>query len=126
MEINPRRGFVNRFATMAAASTGGQILFTQQQPPPESAASPSRAGDQSRRSNHTHNEIYYISGTGSNDGYPKDDHVFLTDPFEKHVVRTMDALKKSVERAGCTMDRILHLEVFVCLPHADNVPIPTG
>ena len=44
-------------------------------------------------------------GTSSNDGYPKDDHVLVTDPFEKHVTRTMDALKKSVERAGCTMDR---------------------
>ena len=38
----------------------------------------------------------------------------------------MDALKKSVERAGCTMDSIIHLEVFLCLPHADNVPMPTG
>jgi len=125
MQINPRRGFLNKLATMAAAITGGQILLAQQ-PPPESAAPPSRAGDQPRRSNHTHNGIYYFSGTGSNDGYPKDDHVFVTDQFEKHVVRTMDALKKSVERAGCTMDSIIHLEVFLCLPHADNVPMPAG
>jgi enamine deaminase RidA (YjgF/YER057c/UK114 family) len=44
----------------------------------------------------------------------------------KHVTRTMDALKKSVERAGCTMDSIIHLEVFLCLPLADSIPMPTG
>ena len=66
------------------------------------------------------------SGTGSNDGYPKDDHVLVTDPFEKHVTRTMDALKKSLERNGCTMDSIIHAEVFICLPHADTIPMPTG
>ena len=38
----------------------------------------------------------------------------------------MDALKKSVERAGCTMDSIIHLEVFLCLPLADGIPMPTG
>ncbi|MGC2531459.1 MAG: RidA family protein, partial [Candidatus Sulfotelmatobacter sp.] len=86
-------------------------------------------GDAPRRSgagNHTHDGIYYFSGTGSNDGYPKDDHVLVTDPFEKHVTRTMDALKKSVERAGCTMDSIIHLQVFLCLPLADTIPMPTG
>ena len=87
--------------------------------PPRPPAAP-------RRNNHIHNGIYYFSGTGSNDGYPRDDHVLVTDPFEKHVTRTMDALKKSVERAGCTMDSILHLEVFICLPHADSIPMPTG
>ncbi len=50
----------------------------------------------------------------------------MTDPFEKHVTRTMDALKKSVERAGCTMDSIIHLQVFLCLPLADGIPMPTG
>jgi enamine deaminase RidA (YjgF/YER057c/UK114 family) len=38
----------------------------------------------------------------------------------------MDALKKSVERGGSTMDNILHLQVFLCLPHADGVSMPTG
>ena len=38
----------------------------------------------------------------------------------------MDALKKSVERAGCTMDSIIHLQVFLCLPLADTIPMPTG
>jgi enamine deaminase RidA (YjgF/YER057c/UK114 family) len=52
--------------------------------------------------------------------------VLVTDPFEKHVTRTMDALKRSVERAGCTMDSIINLQVFICLPLADSIPMPTG
>jgi len=125
MRVHVRRTFFQKVSTMIAAFTGAPALFAQQ--PPSGAALPnSAAGDRSRRSNHTHNGIYYFSGTGSNDGYPKDDHVLVTDPFEKHVVRTMDALKKSLDRAGCSMDSILHLEVFICLPHAENVPMPTG
>ena len=50
----------------------------------------------------------------------------VTEPFEKHVTRTMDALKKSVERAGGTMDSIIHLDVFLCLPLADRTVAPTG
>jgi enamine deaminase RidA (YjgF/YER057c/UK114 family) len=108
-----------------AAMTGTRILFAQQ--PPQPASTPAGGPAANRpRNNHTHNGIYYFSGTGSNDGYSRDDHILVTDPFEKHVTRTMDALKKSVERAGCTMDSILHLEVFICLPHAENIPMPTG
>jgi enamine deaminase RidA (YjgF/YER057c/UK114 family) len=125
MNIDTRRRYFNKFATMMAAVTGAPLLFAQQ-PPAGGAPSTSPAGDRPRRNNHTQNGIYYFSGTGSNDGYPKDDHVLVTDPFEKHVTRTMDALKKSVERAGCTMDSILHVEVFICLPHADSIPMPTG
>ena len=124
MNINTRRRYFNKFATMMAAVTGAPILFAQQ-PPAGAAASPAPAGGRPRAS-HTHNGIYYFSGTGSNDGYPREDHVLVTDPFEKHVTRTMDALKKSLERAGCTMDSILHAEVFICLPHADGIPMPTG
>jgi enamine deaminase RidA (YjgF/YER057c/UK114 family) len=116
MQNSTRRRYFNRFATIFAAVTGAPMLFAQQTP----------SGDRPRRSNHIQNGIYYFSGTGSNDGYPKDDHVLVTDPFEKHVTRTMDALKKSVERAGCTMDSIINVEVFLCLPHADNIPMPTG
>jgi len=123
MQINVRRRYFNKFATMIAAATGAPILFAQQAP---AGAPASPAGGAVRRSSHVHDGIYYFSGTGSNDGYPKDDHVLVTDPFEKHVTRTMDALKKSLERAGCTMDTILHLEVFLCLPHADSIPMPTG
>jgi enamine deaminase RidA (YjgF/YER057c/UK114 family) len=128
MEISSRRTFFGRFAALAAAVTGAPKLFAQQPSPatapPETPAAQPPANRP--RGNHTHNGIYYFSGTGSNDGYPKDDHVTVTDPFEKHVTRTMDALKKSVERAGCTMDTIMNLQVFFCLPLADGVPMPQG
>ena len=133
MEINTRRNFFGKIAAVAAVVTGAPKLFGQQAPPvgastPASAAAGGPGGDTPRRSggNHTHNGIYYFSGTGSNDGYPKDDHVIVTDPFEKHVTRTMDALKTSVERAGSTMDSIIHLDVFLCLPLADGAPALTG
>ncbi len=124
MEINTRRSFFGKMAAMAAVVTGAPELFAQA--PPEGAPSPGAERHHRGGSNHIHNGIYYFSGTGSNDGYPKDDHVLVTDPFEKHVTRTMDALKKSVEHAGCTMDSILHLQVFLCLPLADGVTMPTG
>jgi enamine deaminase RidA (YjgF/YER057c/UK114 family) len=117
MEINTRRSFFGRIAAVAVAFAGIQKLFAQQAAP---AAPPRHSG------NHIHDGIYYFSGTGANDGYPKDDHVLVTDPFEKHVTRTMDALKKSLERNGCTMDSIIHLQVFLCLPLADGVTMPTG
>jgi enamine deaminase RidA (YjgF/YER057c/UK114 family) len=139
MAINTRRNFFGKIAAMAALVTGAPKLFSQQagqqQAPPAGAPASGGAtagatgGDTPRRSgesNHTHDGIYYFSGTGSNDGYPKEDHVLVTDPFEKHVTRTMDALKKSVERAGCTMDSIIHLTVFLCLPLADGIAMPTG
>jgi enamine deaminase RidA (YjgF/YER057c/UK114 family) len=134
MGINTRRNFFGKIAAMAAFVTGGLKLSAQQATPPAtpapgtapvaapSADAPRRPGG----SNHTRDGIYYFSGTGSNDGYPKEDHVLVTDPFEKHVTRTMDALKKSVERAGSTMDSIIHLQVFLCLPLADSIPMPTG
>src|SRR5882724_7386314 len=125
MEINTRRSFFGKIAAITAAVTGGSKLFAQQAPvasTPAPADRPRRAGG----ANHIHNGIYYFSGTGSNDGYPKEDHVLVTDPFEKHVTRTMDALKKSVERAGCTMDSIIQCQVFLCLPLADGAPMPTG
>ena len=130
MEINTRRSFFSKAAAMAALVTGALKVFGQQQAPAAGAPTPASApgGDAPRRpgATHTHDGIYYISGTGSNDGYPKEDHVLVTDPFEKHVTRTMDALKKSVERAGCTMDSIIHLQVFLCLPLADGISMPTG
>jgi enamine deaminase RidA (YjgF/YER057c/UK114 family) len=110
MQINTPRRYFNRIAMMIAAVSGAPRLLAQ-----TPAAS-----------NRIHDGIYYFPGIGSNSGYPKDDRILVTDPFEKHATRTMDALKKSLERAGCTMDSILHLEVFTCLPHSDNVPMPTG
>lgn len=129
MEINTRRSFFGKVAAVAALAAGGSKLSAQQ---PSSAGAPAgtpASSDATRRpggSGHIQNGIYYFSGTGSNDGYPKDDHVLVTDPFEKHVTRTMDALKKSVERAGSNMDSLIHLDVFICLPHADSIPMPTG
>jgi enamine deaminase RidA (YjgF/YER057c/UK114 family) len=133
MRINTRRNFVGKIAAMAVFVTGAPKLFAQQAPAaaaPNVGSTPAGAPgkDTLRRpsgDNHTLNGIYYFSGTGSNDGYSKEDHILVTDPFAKHVTRTMDALKKSVERAGCTMDSIIHLQVFLCLPLAD-APAPTG
>jgi enamine deaminase RidA (YjgF/YER057c/UK114 family) len=134
MELGTRRNFFGKIAAMAALVTGAPKLLAQQPSPtptpaPGSTSQNAPGGDAPRRpggSSHTHDGIHYISGTGSNDGYPKDDHVLVTDPFEKHVTRTMEALKKHVEHAGCTMDSILHLQVFLCLPLADTIPTPTG
>jgi len=133
METKTRRNFVGMMAAMWALVTGATKLFAQQASPASAPTPASTAteqtGDAGRRqggSHHVDDGIYYISGTGSNDGYPKEDHVVVTDPFEKHVTRTMDALKRSVERAGCTMDSILHLTVLLCLPLADGVTTPTG
>src|SRR6516164_4844689 len=121
----PRRCFA-KLATMIAAATGTPILFAQQQPPQAGAPRATNPPGDRPRNSHVHNGIYYFSGTGSNDGYPKDDHVLVTDPFEKHVTRTMDALKRSVERAGSNMDSIIHLDVFLCLPLAETIPTPAG
>jgi enamine deaminase RidA (YjgF/YER057c/UK114 family) len=132
MEINTRRSFFGRIAAMAAILAGTPKLFAQQTtpagPPPPAGAPTGAFGDDRahRAATHTHDGIYYFSGTGSNDGYPKEDHVLVTDPFEKHVTRTMDALKKSVEGAGCTMDSIIYAQVFFCLPLADGVPTLSG
>lgn len=132
MEIKTRRNFFGKIAGMAALVAGAPKLFAQQVPAAGGSnvgSTPAGApGKDTRRSGgdkHTLNGIYYFSGTGSNDGYSKEDHILVTDPFEKHVTRTMDALKKSVEHAGCTMDSIIHLQVFLCLPLADN-SMPTG
>ncbi|MGC2398756.1 MAG: RidA family protein [Acidobacteriaceae bacterium] len=123
MGINSRRSFFGKVAATAAAFAGTTKLFAQQAAPP---AAPAPGSPRHSPASHIHNGIYYFSGTGSNDGYPKDDHVLVTDPFEKHVTRTMDALKKSLDRAGCTMDSIINVQVFLCLPLADATPMPAG
>jgi enamine deaminase RidA (YjgF/YER057c/UK114 family) len=131
MASDTRRSFFGRMAAMAGFLAAVPRLFAQQTSPgtPAAGNAPQNApgGDTPRRGgSHTHNGIYYFSGTGSNDGYPKDDHVLITDPFEKHVTRTMDALKRNVERAGSNMDSLIHLDVFICLPHADATVMPVG
>ena len=125
---NTRRGFLGTIATMGTVIASAPKLFAQQTPPANApVGGPDSTGPRrTSGGNHIHNGIYYFSGTGSNDGYPKDDHILVTDPFEKHVTRTMDALKKSVERAGSSMDSIIHLQVFLCLPLADGAPTTVG
>jgi len=68
----------------------------------------------------------WISGQGANDGVPAEQKLKVTDPFEKHCTYTMDALKRSIERLGGTMDDFLYMQVFFCLPLDDSIPTPTG
>ena len=132
MGIDTRRKFFAKIGAISACITGARLFAKQVSAVGNSASVPTGQNadkDASRRSNaehHVHEGIYYISGTGANDGYAKEDHVLVTDPFEKHVTRTMDALKRSVERAGSNMDNILHLQVFLCLPLAEGISTPTG
>jgi enamine deaminase RidA (YjgF/YER057c/UK114 family) len=128
MGIETRRQIFGKIAAMTAFVTSTR-LFARQTSAASAASDGNDHKEPPRRSSgerHVHEGIYYFSGTGANDGYPKEDHVTVTDPFEKHVTRTMDALKKSVERAGSNMDNILHLQVFLCLPLAEGVAMPTG
>jgi enamine deaminase RidA (YjgF/YER057c/UK114 family) len=132
MGINTRRKFFSKIAALAAFVTGAKLFAQQAGAVDSSATAPAaqnadkNAPRHSNAEHHVYEGIYYFSGTGANDGYPKEDHVLVTDPFEKHVTRTMDALKRSVERAGSDMDNILHLQVFLCLPLAEGVVTPTG
>lgn len=127
MAINTRRNFFSKVAALAAFLSGTNLFARQAPATGGSAPTPNKDAPRPLGGErHTVNGIYYISGTGSNDGYAKEDHVLVTDPFEKHVTRTMEALKKSVERAGSTMDDIIHLQVFLCLPLADAISVPTG
>ncbi|MGA8036511.1 MAG: RidA family protein [Candidatus Acidiferrales bacterium] len=138
MESGNRRDFVTSLVTKTAAltafATGAPALLAQQAPASATRATAPASGAHavaqtlrhSGGSRHIVDGIFYFSGTGANDGYPDTDHVTVSDPFEKHVTRTMDALKKTVERAGCSMDSIIHLTVFLCLPLTDSIPTPTG
>ena len=131
MNSNTRRNFFSKLAAMTAFATSVPEIFAQQTPAttpasPSAPQAPVAEAPLRPAGSHTHNGIYYFSGTGSNDGYPKEDHVLVTDHFEKHVTRTMDALKRNVERGGSNMDSIIHLDVFLCLPLADATPAPTG
>lgn len=106
-----------RFAIAAAVpSLGASMAFGQGQ---------TKAGG-TRGSDHVVNGVYYFSGMGANSSYPKDDQVTIADPFEKHAERAMEGVKRSIERAGCTMESILQLQVFTCLPHSDKAPTLSG
>jgi len=123
MQTNYRRRCFNKIAAMLATIAGVRTVLAQTAPQAGSAAGARNAASPNNR---VHAGIYYFPGIGSNSGSGRGDRILVTDPFEKHVTRTMDALKKSLEAAGCTMDSILHLEVYICLPHADGVPMPSG
>ena len=101
MEISSRRGFFGKAASMVAVALGSSRLFGQAPSAPATPQGPPAGGERPRRfGNRIHDGIYYFSGTGSNDGYGREDHITVTDPFEKHVTRSLDALKKSLEREG--------------------------
>lgn len=117
MQIPIRRRWFTNVASIFAAVAGTRTLFGQDA---------TRPRDEGRSAKRTHDGIYYFPGIGANSGYSRDDRVSVTDPFEKHAERAMDSLKRSVERAGCSMDRIIHLEVYTCLPHSDSLPMPSG
>lgn len=117
MQKQSRRNFFATVGTMAVAAAAPALVAEARQRPVASSA----AAD-----SHVHDGIFYFFGTGANDGYPSSDQVTVTDPFDKHVTRTMEALKKTLEGHGCTMDSILHLEVFLCLPLADGVAALSG
>ena len=91
MNLNTRRTFFSKLAALSAFFTAIPKLFAQQTPP--ATSTPATGSEPPRRTgaSHVQNGIYYFSGTGSNDGYPKEDHILVADPFEKHVTRTMDA-----------------------------------
>ena len=80
MGNNTRRNFFSRISALAAFLTSAR-LSAQQTPaanPGLAAPAPGPGTDAPRRSggqHHIQDGIYYISGTGANDGYPKDDHV---------------------------------------------------
>jgi enamine deaminase RidA (YjgF/YER057c/UK114 family) len=125
MQTNLRRRYFNKVAALLAGIGGVRTVLGQTTPQAGSAATGGRSAGSSN--SHVHDGVYYFPGIGSNSGAGRGgERILVTDPFEKHVTRTMDALKKNVEAAGCTMDSILHLEVYICLPHAEGVSMPSG
>jgi enamine deaminase RidA (YjgF/YER057c/UK114 family) len=116
MQSGSRRTFLGRLGAAAVVTAGAPSLLAakkQTQQPMQS-------------NHHIQDGVFYFYGTGANDGYPDSDQVTVTDPFEKHVSRTMEALKKTLETHGCSIDSILQLNVFLCLPLSGNTPLPTG
>ena len=93
MEVNTRRRYFNRFATVVAAlqkhqsfSLGSLRPVAHRQPAPQGIGLAAAA---------THTTESIISpALVLMTAIPKTDHILVTDPFEKHVSRTMDALKK--------------------------------
>jgi len=116
MQNGSRRNFLGRLGAAAALTAGAPALLAAE----EGLQQPAHSN------HHVQNGVFYFYGTGANDGYPDNDQVTVTDPFEKHARRTMEALKKTLESHGCTIDSILQLNVFLCLPLSESTPLPTG
>ncbi|MGC1461497.1 MAG: RidA family protein [Terracidiphilus sp.] len=134
--MKSRRRFVSSMMMAAAASP---MLFTQQGGAPggtpASGGAPGGQADSGRRGGAGRPPrprpagIVWVSGQGSNDGVPNADHpakLKVTDPYEDHCKYTMEALKRSIERLGGTMDDFLYMQVFFCLPLDDSTPTPIG
>ena len=127
--MRSRRKFVTSMMLAGAASP---MLFAQQGAAPDNAPVPAGAtvGQRPPRVPRPRPAgIVWVSGQGSNDGVPNADHpakLKLTDPYEDHCRYTMEALKRSIERLGGTMDDFLYMQVFFCLPLDDSTPMPTG
>jgi enamine deaminase RidA (YjgF/YER057c/UK114 family) len=145
MDTKSRRRFVNNMMAATAMAMGGPMLTGQDytrtggvqkgpdgshgNPPPGSPAGSGAArqsGRGARPQRPRPGGIVWVSGQGSNDGVPTEKQISVTAPFQQHVRRTMDALKRAVERLGGTMDSVLYVQVFFCLPLDDNTPMPTG
>jgi enamine deaminase RidA (YjgF/YER057c/UK114 family) len=138
MDVRSRRRFVSGMMMAAAASP---MLFAQQGGAPPASGVPGGApangaapgGGRGGRGNRVPRPrpagIVWVSGQGANDGVPNADHpakLKITDPYEDHCRYTMEALKRSIERLGGTMDDFLYMQVFFCLPLDDSMPMPTG
>ena len=81
MNTSTRRNFFGKAAGIAAGIAATPALLAQQ-PSPSSTPSSADTHHHEHPSNHVHDGIFYFSGTGANDGYPENDHVLVTDPFE--------------------------------------------
>src|SRR5580658_7872789 len=136
MDTTSRRRFVNSMMMAAAASP---TRFAQQGGAPVSPAATGgapggqegggRRGGAGRSPRPRPAGIVWVSGQGANDGVPNADHpvkLKVTDAYEDHCKYTMEALKRSIERLGGTMDDFLYMQVFFCLPLDDSTPTPTG
>jgi enamine deaminase RidA (YjgF/YER057c/UK114 family) len=119
MDMQSRRRFLG---SMMIGATASPMLLAQQGAVPPSG----RRGNRNRVPRPRPSGIVWISGQGANDGVPAEQKLKVTDPFEKHCTYTMDALKRSIERLGGTMDDFLYMQVFFCLPLDDSIPTPTG
>src|SRR5262245_29031557 len=87
MQSKTPRRFFNKVAMMAAAASGAPALLAQT-PAQGKAGTEGGRGPGAR----IQDGIYYFPGIGANSGGGGGERVTVTDPFEKHATRAMDAL----------------------------------